>query len=440
MILTKEEIMLIWNTATLEEFSHLNFDSVLYPSNIVGTETYIKEDDNIVTGYEVRKRHKGQQVDTIYFVRSDDIPEMPLKIKSTRKILYAKKAYNLIIEADSMSITPDKIMNWRELIDYSGIPSHSNPIHYTLYKNKVLYGRTKKQVYYRTISESAFGKDKYKESVRLLLEHMSNLSDPTVSNLFYRACHNKDITICEMPDNTKKEDFIKLCNMLIRIGDGTKILDNRARKTDGTVDSAQIGKLSVSFIHNIPSYYSDKGLNIFEEIFPYNVINRYYYNLYDGFLQASFPSDTNYAAIAEKYSDFIKKWIKSAVWYEENWNKMTNLYPDVPLSNYHFLEKEPRFKDHFIDFARCLSHYAKTQEEYVMLLDEEYKSHNEYRKLIGEKILEKSIEKQNELKIEEEIIEDEKCSACQEPKATYWHKGKPFCLNCFTSLQISKVH
>jgi hypothetical protein len=46
-----------------------------------------------------------------------------------------------------------------------------------------LYGRTKGQVYYRAISESAFGKDKYKESVRLLLDFMSNLSDDNITKV-----------------------------------------------------------------------------------------------------------------------------------------------------------------------------------------------------------------------------------------------------------------
>jgi len=221
--------------------------------------------------------------------------------------------------------------------------------------------------------------------------------------------------------------------MLMRIGDGTKILDNRARKTDGTLDEAHIGNLSVSFTHNVPSYYQHTipPKKIFEEIFPYNVINRYYYNLYDGFLEANFPANFNYHEIAVKYQDFIKKWIKSCVWYEQNWQCLVNRYPVVSLAKYKFKDKEPRFKDHFIDFARCISHYAETQDEYIKLLDEEYKSHISYMRLIPntETINEETVK--DKPKWRDDCIVWVRCKQCDATPCNESFDGNYYCKTHF---------
>lgn len=386
MKIDKKDQMLIWHTKTINSFGSQNFDNILYPDNIVGTETYIVvgEDKKHIEGYVLSKRHKKDSTNTIYFLRTQDVDKLPMIISNVQKVHSKGNVYNLLTGGNSIRITPTKELSWRELIENSGIPEHTNPIHHTLYKNKVLYGRTKGQVFFRTITESAFGKDKYHEAIRLLLHQMCNLSDPTTPKLFYSACHNRDIRINELPESGSKADFIKLCNSLMRLGDGTTILDNRSRKTEGTSEVAHTEKLSTSFTHNIPKYYTDRGQKTFEEIFPYNVVNRYYYNLYDGFLEASFPNDINHEELAQKYAEFIKKWIKSALWYEENWHTLKNLFPDTDLTQYSFPPTENRFKDHFIDFARCLSHYAKDEIEYKMLLDTEYASHMRYRELIGQ--------------------------------------------------------
>ena len=390
MEITKEDQMIIWHTKTIHAFSSQNFDNILYPDNIVGTETYIVVGENKkhLEGYVLSKRHKKDSTNTMYFLRTQDVLNLPMRIGKVTKVHSKGNVYSLLNGGVSVKITPTQELSWRECIDFSGIPAHTNPIHHTLYKNKVLYSRTKGQVFFRTITESAFGKDKYHEAVRLLMHQMCNLSDPTTAKLFYAACHNTDIRINELPESGTKADFIKLCNAVIRIGDASTILDNRSRKTEGTTEVAHIEKLSTSFTHNVPSYYSDRGHQTFEEIFPYNVVNRYYYNLYEGFLEASFPSDLNHPALAEKYSGFIKKWIKSVLWYEENWHRLKNLFPNVDLTQYSFQKAENRFKDHLIDFARCLSHYAKDETEYKNLLDVEYASHMKYRELIGQTHLE----------------------------------------------------
>ena len=396
----KNELMKIWNTSTLQEFSDLNFDNILFPSNIIDHETYIRpsrdKDAPHCDGFEVHKKHKGDSVTTIYFVRSEDIPKFPIEIvKKPRKIHYNRKVYNLVTEINPCKIEPEKILTWRQIIDYSGIPVHTNQLHYTLYKMDVLYGRTKGQYYYRTITESAFGKDKYKESVRLLLDNMSLISDPTVAKLFYACCHNRDITINELPDNTGSTDFNKLCNMFMRIGDKTKKLDNRSRKTEGTYETAETKNLTVSFIHNIPQYYHDKGKKCFDDIYPYNVINRYYYNLYTGFLK--FKQDYNYNPVetAVAYSDFIKAWIKSVLWYQDNWSQIENRFQEVFERKWTecFKKKEERFKDHFRDFALQASEYSEGDIKlYLQLLKEKFDSHMKYRELVEEEQAEISFE------------------------------------------------
>lgn len=382
MGITKEDLQLIWHTKTCYAFANLNFDKIIDYNNIESLEEYIIVNKQHIDGYVAKKTHSDSKIPTLYFIPSDIIKELPIipsepvKVKSKGKIFY------LVGLHETHRIEPEHIWDWTTLIDYSGIPYHSNKMHHTLYKNKCLYGRTAEQFYHRTVTESAFGKDKYKESLRHLFGSMKMISDPSVANIFYAASHNKDITICELPDDGDKKEFNRLANQLMRIGDGTNKVDNRARATEGTSDYADTSELSVSFIHNVPEYYLDAGMRSFEQIWPYNVVNRYYYNLYDGFLEAKFPDNMDHEELAKKYTTFYQNFIKSALWYQENWTKLQNRYPNVSLLEYTFPKKEPRFKDHFISFAKCLSHYAKTEEIYIRMLKAEYASHQKYRNLI----------------------------------------------------------
>jgi len=397
---TKEQQTLIWNTECLLCFHNMNFEMMLDSSNISGTETYIKlgqeKDATCIEGFEFIKKHSNSDTNTIYFMRTQDCSELPILIQRVRKVRFAKKVFNLIEEFTPMKIKPAKKLSWRELIDYSGIPMHTNELHYTIYKNVVLYGRLKDQVYYRVITESKFGKDKYKESLRILLGKMRILNDPTRPNIFYSAIWNKDITICELPSLTNGDEFNKMVNQFIRIGDKTKVLDNPSRakssETDGTTyDIARIDHLSLSFVHNIPLYYTEKGKKGFDTIYPYNMISRFYYVLLNGYLEAKFPHNINYKDIAQNNQQFIKDWIKTALWFEEHWHEIENPYPEFYLDKFEF-SKDSRFRDHFIDMARCFSQYARNDNEYMKLLVEYYCCHKNYEKLISNQP-----ENQNEL-------------------------------------------
>ena len=364
----------------------MNYDNILYPNGIQGTEQYLtvgpSDNKKHIEGYIVKKMHTASPTPTLYFVRTEDAKNMPMLLENTIKVHSQNKVYRLVTAYKTINMNPQKIYDWREIIQYSGIPTHTNPVHWTLYKNKRLLARVHPHIYARVVTESAFGKDKYTEAYRLLLGDTMVISDPSSAKIFYTICHSNDITINELPDDSNKQDFGKMCNLFMRIGDKSNIVDNRARATAGTTETAKTDKLSVIFTHNVPWYYSNKGKKTFEDIYPYNVINRYYYNLYEGFLQGNFPEILDHHKAAEKYAEFYKNWIRSVLWYEQNWTSLANKYPNVSLDEYTFHKKEDRFREHFVDFAKCLSHYAKDEAGYRTLLDEEYKSHQKYRGII----------------------------------------------------------
>jgi hypothetical protein len=252
----------------------------------------------------------------------------------------------------------------------------------------VTYGRLKGQVFYRIITESAFGKDKFKESIRILLGKCRVLNDASRPNVFYSAIYNKDITICELPSLTNGDEFNKMANQFMRLGDGTTILDNpsRAKSSDtegNTYDVAHTDKLSLSFIHNVQKYYHDVGKKGFDEIWSFNVISRFYYCLLDGFLEAKFPHNINHYELAVQHSQFIKDWIKTCLWFEEHWHEIENPYPEFYLDKFIFPKECPRFRDHFVDMARCFSQYARNDDEYMKLLIAYYEAHENYRKQIS---------------------------------------------------------
>jgi len=389
-----KELNIIWNTSTCEQFNKLNFDKMIMANNIQGLESYITYNKKQIEGYEVLKQHVGDISPTRYFIRTEDANEkIPGMVEKIIKVHDSGKIYSLVTKMSSFKIIPEKIFNWRNIIDLSGIPNHTNKIHYTLYKNKILFGRTHRHIYSRIVSESAFGKDKYLEAITHLLNNSMNVSDPSVAKLFYAFCHSRDITINELPDDSIKSNFIKFCNLVIK-ADGTNIVVNPSRSVKGTKEVADTSLTSFRFIHNIPSYYTDKGQKGFDDIYPYNVINRFYYNLYSGYLKTDFPDFIDFEKEAKKYESFYRSWIKSVLWYQENWHTLSNRYSEVSLDEFTFRKKEERFKDHFRDFAKCLSHYAEDKNEYYELLHIEYASHKAYESLL----------KQDEFGVEEEQI------------------------------------
>jgi len=388
VMLTPQEQILTGRTEVAKEFNKLNFDSLLQPNNIIGLESYIVYGKKHIEGFEVRKTHVDKKVATTYFIRSKDIHKLPITADKTVKIHHSGKVYHLVLECTEMRIPAVKIYSWKELIDYSGLPKevHSNQIHHILYKAKMLYARLKPHVYSRIITESAFGKTKYLEWIRMNINHISMLSDPSPPKLFYAACHTRDIIINELPDDTNKNNFIKTCNSLMNLGDGTNELDNPSRATKGTTETTDTSDTSLTFTHNIPSYYINSGLRTFEEIYPYNVLNRFYYNMYEGFLSPKFPEEMNFKKIAEKYELFFQGMISTMLYFEQEWSNLKNVYPNVSLQEYSFDANEKRYEDHFIDFAKCLSHYASNEEQYKVLLTEEYRSHKRYKTLVSSNV------------------------------------------------------
>lgn len=381
MKITKDELQLIWNTNSCHAFNKLNFDNRIDYTDIDGTEMYlVVGEKKHLEGYIAKKLHVGKKVQTVYFIPTKYMEDLPLLIGKTTKIHSSGRVFH-VIDSDysKLRIVPEHVFSWRQLVQYTGIPTHTNKMHWLIYKLKRLYGRTKGKFYGRIVTESGFGKDKLVEAYRHLLGASMVVSDPTVPKVTYAVCHSRDLTINELPQT---KDSV-LDNMLMRIGDGSNILDNRARATTGTHDVIDISNLSVFFLHNIAEYYHSKNKDCFEQVFTYNVINRYYYNRLDGALRASFPTNIDFNAIAEKYAPFYKAWIKSVYWYMENWQKLSNQYSDVSLDEFEFSEREERFRDHFLDFAKCVSHYAKDKEQYLRILRSDYLNHQAYKKDIA---------------------------------------------------------
>ena len=383
--MTEEDLNLCWDTNTIEAWGNMYFDNVIFSNNIVGLETYLVKgkgsEEKHYEGFECRKMHKGNKTETTYFLMSKDLHKIPIMLDTNNgltKLHYRQKVWNIITGGTSLEIEPQRILTWREIIDYSGIPYHTKPKDWTRYKLKRLYARITGQLYQRAISESGFGKDKYVESYNLLIQKGCNISDPSRAKIFYSACHNKEITINELGVPTGQEQY-EYFNMMMRIGDETKILDNSKRATDGTKEKITLSKLSVSFTHNIKEYYHKKDKKCFEQLYPYNVINRYYPNKYEGYSQRQMkPRNVTHHELALKYDSFIKSWVKSVLWYEKNFENLPNRYPNIPLTDFVFKTKEDRFRTHFERFAHCVSHYAKDEKEYLEILKDDYENNRAY--------------------------------------------------------------
>ena len=366
----------LWDVRTLMAFNYLNFDKVLNQSNLEGNEQSIKlgkNPDDYINGFEAYKRHKDSTFKTTYFIPTAYAAKLPIIVDETLQVRFKNRIYQVVKKATSLKIIPENILGFRALVDCSGIATHSNHLHYTIYKLIVLTCRLGKGCF-RVCTESAFGKDKYLEMNRLLLSRISVLTDPTIAKINNRIQHDKLLVLSEMPGKSTGEDFSMLCNALMIIGDDRQILDNRARSAQGTLEEANIGKTSVLFIHNPSSYYEKVGKKSFEDTFPYNVQNRYLPFRLFGHTECNFTDNLDNEEYAAEYKLNLQAWIKTAVWYEENWHSLKNKYSDIGC-RYVFAKKEERYATNFSRLALAISLYSRSQEEYVELLEVAYQSY-----------------------------------------------------------------
>lgn len=372
----------LWDVRTLMAFNQLNYDKMLTASNLLGNEQCIKlsrDSLDFIDGFEAHKLHKNSTVKKTYFVPTLYAQQMPILIipEALRKVRYQSKVYNLLTNATSIKITPERILSFRRLVDESGLTTHTKPDHYTTYKIIVLTARLGK-LCARVVTESAFGKDKYIEMVRLLMNGTTVLTDPTIAKLINRIQHDKFVVISEMPGVMSGEPFSQLCNAFITIGDDRQVLDNRARATRGTTESAVISNKSVLFIHNPRKYYTDKGKQGFEDIYPYNVINRYFMVNLLGYTETRFTENLDNMEYCNEFSSVLKDWVKSALWYEEHWHTLKN-ERGIDWERFNFPKHEERFKVNFERIALAVSHYAESDEEYLSMLKLLYNQHLELK-------------------------------------------------------------
>ena len=365
----------LWNVRTLSAFNNMNFDMIINKTNLRGTEQYIslsRQKEDHVLGFEAVKRHKNKSVPTTYFIPTPKAEQIPIRIDQTIKQIFNSKVYNLVTDSTVMKIMPEKVYSFQELVNGSGLKDHTNPTHYTLYKIICLWCRLGKGCV-RIVTPSAFGKDKYLEMVRLLINRVTVLTDPTIAKLNNRIQHDKLIVLSEMPGETTGNGFRRFTNALNIIADDRQILDNRARAARGTSESADISSTSVMYIHNPATYYSNgKG---FKELMFKSTYNRYIPFILEGYTQSKFTPNLNPYSFVKKHHTYLKNWIKSALWYEENWHTYIDPY-FVDLSKYKFNKSNERWQTNFVRLAKAVSLYAGEDKiMYDKLIDELYKSH-----------------------------------------------------------------
>jgi len=387
MNVKKEELPKIWHTKSCLEFDKMMFNMRLGYEHVVSDEMYLTVEGKNgkqahLEGYVAKKTHQGNEFPTVYFIPTESIQYLPIIVKKTTKKHDAKKVYNVINDYASIKIEQKEVYTPRQLALLFGNPYHTNILHHTIHKYKRLIHFIEDGFTWRCVSESGFGKTVFDEALCHLTGEGIDVTSPSPAKLFWCIAKYKRVNVNEMPMAGSKEAETKLKNIMMCISQNSGTITNPSRSLPGVPEIVDISEHAVSFTHNVAQYYHSKNNKSFEEYFEYNVINRLYCQELKGNMILD-DQEINYKEIAEKYKDFYIDFIKTLKYLKQHKTEFKNKYPEIDIDKmYYFPKKEDRFKSHFFKFSKWASHFAKDVNQYKMILDEDYKTHVEYKELI----------------------------------------------------------
>lgn len=371
----------------IKYFSNNLFEGILTEANIVSKKKAIKLKDDIDTikhyGYFMEKNKET------YFLPSDYIKELPIKILNKKEVDYQTDVFYLIDEIETVKIPAKKILTFREMIDLIANFKHSNPMQFLLYKI-IITTAIIDRINFRVISKKGFGKDSVVDIFQMLHPNIVNQYGASYAKMEF-ILRNKFILFNEI-GNLKEDDKYNFQNFFLATGSFFPIYSKRTRKTLDVEDEFDISQLSVGIAYNTPDYYIEKGQEYFDMIFTSAVTDRFIPFLFEGVILTEF-GEINEKQLSTEYSNIYKSIISTLTWFKQN--PIENKYKLPETTK--FENERKRYKRTFKVIAKYISEYAENEQEYVELITELYKAYQTYINTI--------VEDQEQLQEEEDIPE-----------------------------------
>jgi len=351
----------IWHTDSLTQFNHLLYHDLLTRENIVSDEQNKKYEGEDYFGYTLEKINHETKLKDKFYVRTDDISKLPLKILQATKFSYKNEVLKMVNKAETRRIPSRKDMNPIELVNFYASYKHSQPQKWLLAR-KIILACYIERCNIRIVSPASFGKDALVDILDILNGGVSNLYNATLAKLKY-SLNNNLIVINEL-GGLKKEDMFNLQTYLTQAGAYKPKYENNSRAREGVKESMDLINRSHVIFHNTPDYYISKEQQYFEQMFTPAIMDRFPALLFSGWVEEDFSSSKKIEEYSPQDIIQLKKFISSLNFYRDN---TLNIKPTwvVPDDYWQFKGKEmQRSLRSFKILSKWLSLFANTEEEF----------------------------------------------------------------------------
>ncbi len=369
----KEEDEFMFHNDCITYFNNQLYSDIFTDENLVSKKKCITINGEKFYGFFMEKGIKQ------YFALDEHVEQLPFKVTETIEKDYKNDVFNFIIGITSIKIPAEKKMSFRELVDIMPQFSHTKPLHFLLYKIIALAAFIDR-VNYRVSTDAGFGKDSVMNIIGHLVDSMANLYGATMAKLEY-VLRNKLIILNEL-GNLKKDEKIQMQEFLLATGAYFNTYTKRSRKTNTTQEQYDISKLSLVLFYNLPSYYTGKAQEYFDQMFTKAVTNRFIPFVFEGRLTTRFDKVIDVERIVNLKADTYKDVIATINYFREN--PLTSIKYEVDRNIIKFPKSLMRYDRSFNVLLKYIAEYSLNQEEFDRLSKELYGCYKKYDKLLEE--------------------------------------------------------
>lgn len=216
------------------------------------------------------KDHKSKKM---FFLESEFVQDLPIKIKGTKEVIYKNKVYHVITEYSKAKMEHDDILSPQEWFDVWFDLPHSNPLHLKIMKLATITSFLDR-AYFRISTNRSFGKTGVVASLLTLTgEGMKIDKDTSPAKLTTGLNH--DFTHYDETGGLSTEFTRTLGNIFFGTADGTSnIYEHNTTGSHLTKSKYNISNYGYIITHNPPESYLEKGLEPFEQQFRIEVFDR----------------------------------------------------------------------------------------------------------------------------------------------------------------------
>lgn len=366
---------LIMHNDCIQKFNNKLYDKIFSMENITSKQKAItlktKGKPNKYYGYFMEKDRVN------YFIPTKFFEKLPFKIVEEEEHDYKGEVFKFVTNVSSINIPAEKRMSFRELVDSMPAFTHSNPLHFTLYKIVAITSYIDR-INARVSTHSGFGKDSVVEIIRQLVDSTINIYGATFAKLEYSLI-NKLMILNEL-GNLKNEEKFSMQEFLLATGAYFNTYTKRTRKTNTTQEQYDISRLSLLIFYNLPEYYVGKAQEYFDQIFTGAVISRFIPFVFEGAITTKFEKIIDTSKVMEENEDEYKKIIATLNYFRQN--NIIDIKFETPDDIKFVGDRLKRFSRTFNVILKYVSEYTRTQEEFDAFSKELYGCYRAYEGLL----------------------------------------------------------